>query len=396
MPPSISLRGQTTPESPIRKLAPFAVQAKSRGIKIYNVNIGQPDIHTPNDFYDAIRDNAEKVLAYGPSDGLPTFVKSLENYYHRNGYNHITKDDIMVTTGGSEAIVFTMMAIASPGDEIIVFEPFYPNYNGFSKMAAVDLVPIATNPETGYNLPPREQIEAKITSKTRAILICSPNNPTGTILTRDEMAVIRDLALKHNLYIISDEVYREFIFEGKHTSILTFPEISQHAIVTDSLSKRYSACGARIGCIVSKNKEILATTLKFGQARLCPPTLDQIGCTAMVDNGDKYFNDMIAEYKNRRDTIYDILTQVPGVYVKKPPGAFYMMVTFPVDDVEDFARWLLTDFNLNDETTLIAPGPGFYATPGRGKQEARIAYVLNSDDMTKAINIIKEGLKVYH
>jgi len=395
MSPAISQRGITTPESPIRKLAPYAAQARTRGINVYNVNIGQPDIVTPPEFYQAIREHVDKVLRYGPSDGLPTFTKSLEQYYHRNGYRHVTQKDIMVTTGGSEAIVFSMMAIASPGDEIIVFEPFYPNYNGFSKMAAVNLVPVGTDPETGYSLPARDKIEEKITSKTRAILICSPNNPTGTILRQDEMSVIRDLALKYDLFVISDEVYREFVFEGVHRSILSFPELTQHAIMADSLSKRYSACGARIGCIVSKNADIMETTLKFGQARLCPPTLGQVGSTALVDHGDKYFADMIAEYRHRRDTIYEILIQIPGVHCRKPPGAFYMMVTLPVDDIEDFARWLLSDFDYQGETTLIAPGPGFYATPGRGLQEARIAYVLNSDDLGKATNIIKEALKVY-
>jgi aspartate aminotransferase len=396
MPPSISPRGLTTPPSPIRKLALYATQARERGIKVYNVNIGQPDIHTPIEFYQAIRNSTDKVLAYGPSDGIPIYKKSLEQYYHRCGYSQISQNDIMVTTGGSEAIVFTMVAITSPGDEIIVFEPFYPNYNGFSKMAAVNLIPIATDPEKGYCLPSKEEIEAKINPKTRAILVCSPNNPTGTILTHREMTTVKDLALKHNLFVISDEVYREFVFEGKHTSILEFPELSEHAIVTDSISKRYSACGARLGCIVSKNAQVIETTLKFGQARLCPPTLEQVGASAVVDIGEKYIPDMIAEYKKRRDTIYEVLLQIPDVKCKISPGAFYMMVTFPVNDIEDFARWLLTDFNYNNETTLIAPGPGFYATPGRGIKEARIAYVLNSDDLRKAINVIKEGLKVYH
>jgi len=395
MPPSISPRGLSTPPSPIRKLALYAVKARERGIKVYNVNIGQPDIHTPREFYQAVHDSTDKVLAYGPSDGIPAYKKSLEQYYHRCGYTHIGQKDIMVTTGGSEAIVFTMIAITSPGDEIIVFEPFYPNYNGFSKMAAVNLIPIGTDPEKGFCLPSQEEIEAKITSKTRAILICSPNNPTGTILSHREMTIIKDLVLKHNLFVISDEVYREFVFEGKHTSILEFPDLREHAIVTDSISKRYSACGARLGCIVSKNALVIETALKFGQARLCPPTLEQVGATVMVEVGDKYFKGMVAEYKKRRDTIYDVLLQITGVKCKIPPGAFYMMVTFPVKDIEDFARWLLTDFNFNNETTMIAPGPGFYATPGLGMQEARIAYVLNSDDLRKATNVIKEGLKVY-
>ncbi len=393
--PSVSRRGQSTPASPIRKLAPYADQAKARGVKIYHLNIGQPDIPTPPEFYNALQKFDDKVLAYGPSNGLLSFRKSLKKYYHGYGFSHIDEQDIMVTTGGSEAVIFSMMAVASPGEEIIIFEPFYPNYNGFARMAGINLVPVSTDPETGYRLPSIEKIEEKISSKTRAILICSPNNPTGTILTRKEMEQIEALALKYNLFVLSDEVYREFTFDGNHTGILSFPKLSQHAILMDSLSKRYSACGARIGCIVTKNKEVMETILKFGQARLCPPTLEQIGASAVVETGDKYFNKMLAEYKKRRDTIYQTLTDIPGVYCKKPQGAFYMMVTFPVADIEDFSRWLLTDFTVNGETTMIAPGPGFYATPEKGKQEARIAYVLNTGDLEKAANVLKEGLFAY-
>ncbi len=263
-------------------------------------------------------------------------------------------------------------------------------------MAGIRLIPVSTEPETGYHLPDIKQIESKITSKTRAILICSPNNPTGTVYSREEMEQIRDIALKHNLFVLSDEVYREFVFDGSYTGILTFPELLQNAILMDSLSKRYSACGARIGCIVSKNEEIMKTVLKFGQARLCPPTLEQIASTVLVKNGDRYFPDMIEEYKKRRDAIYNLLVEIPGVTCKKPEGAFYLMVTFPVDNIESFSQWLLTDFNIDGETTMMAPGPGFYGTPGRGKQEARIAYVLNIQDTNKAIQIVKEGLSQYN
>lgn len=393
--PSVSQRGQSTPASPIRKLAPYAEEAKSKGIHVYHLNIGQPDIPTPFEFYEAIQGYSGNVLAYNPSNGISTFRQSLERYYHRNGFDHIQTEDIIVSTGGSEAVIFSMMAVTSPGDQIIAFEPFYPNYNGFAHMSGIKLVPVDTQPETGYHLPDREKIEKKINTKTRAILINSPNNPTGSIYTREEMEIIQTLALKHNLFVLSDEVYREFTFDGQHTSILSFPKLSQHAILMDSLSKRYSACGARIGCIVSKNSEVMETVVKFGQARLCSPTLEQIGSSALVDAGDKYFRDMIHEYNLRRDVTYKNLMQIPGIYCKKPQGAFYLMVTFPVDDIEDFAQWLLTDFNVDGSTTMMAPGPGFYATRGKGKQEARIAYVLNTDDLKKAIHVVKEGLAVY-
>ena len=392
---SVSQRGQDTPSSPIRKLAPFADKAKAEGKHVYHLNIGQPDIPTPPEFYDAVRHFSKNVLAYNPSNGIADCRKSLLDYYHRVGYKQIGDVQIMVTTGGSEAILFSMMAVTSPGDEIVAFEPFYPNYNGFAHMAGVTIKPVSNRPETGYHLPPKEEIVEKIGPRTRAILVNSPNNPTGTILSRDEMGIIKDLALKHNLFVLSDEVYREFTFEGQHISIIAFPELAQHAVLMDSLSKRYSACGARVGCIVSQNSEVMDTVLKFGQARLCPPTLEQVGAAAVVNVGDKYFTGMLDEYKERRDTVYDALMQIPGVHCRKPEGAFYLMVTFPVDDIEDFARWILADFDVDGETTMIAPGSGFYASPGKGKQEARIAYVLNSGDLKKAINILKEGLSVY-
>jgi len=394
--PSISQRGRTTPPSPIRKLAPYADEAKAKGVKVYHLNIGQPDIPTPPEFYDAIHRFSEDVLSYCPSQGILRFRQSLKRYYQRIGFRHIQTEDIMVSTGGSEGVLFSMMAVASPGEEIVTFEPFYPNYNGFTRMAGIKLVPVNTQPETGYHLPPLEEIEQRITPKTRAILINSPNNPTGTILTRKEMEGIQTLALRHNLFVLSDEVYREFTFDGQPTSILSFPDLSQHAVLVDSLSKRYSACGARVGCIVSKNSEVMETVLKFGQARLSSPTLEQVGASAMVDTGDKYFQDMIQEYKKRRDTIFEGLTKIPGVRCKKPEGAFYLMVTFPVNDIEDFSKWLLTDFSVDGETTMMAPGPGFYATPGRGKQEARIAYVLNTEDLKKATRILEEGLSAYN
>jgi len=394
--PSVSQRGRTTPESPIRKLAPYAEEAKAKGIKVYHLNIGQPDISTPPEFYEAVNRFNESVLAYCPSQGILSFRQSLERYYRRVGFDHVQTEDIMVTTGGSEGVIFSMMAVASPGEEIIVLEPFYPNYNGFAHMAGIKLVPVPTEPGTGYHLPELNLIEEKITPKTRAILINSPNNPTGTILTREEMEKVKDLALKHNLFVLSDEVYREFTFDGSHTSIMSFPDLTQQTVLMDSLSKRYSACGARVGCIVSKNSEVMKTVLKFGQARLSAPTLEQVGASAMVDTGDKYFKGMIQEYKKRRDAIFENLMKISGVHCKKPEGAFYLMVTFPVDDIEDFSRWLLSSFNVDGATTMVAPGPGFYATPGKGKQEARIAYVLNTEDLKRATNILKEGLSAYN
>ena len=393
--PSISQRGRDTPASPIRKLAPYAETAKANGIRVFHLNIGQPDIHTPIEFYKAVRQFSEKVLSYNPSNGIPQFLECLVDYYQKNGYNHIQKKDIVVTTGGSEAVIFSFMAVASPGEEIVTFEPFYPNYNGFAHMAGIDLIPVGTDPKDGYRLPPMEAIQEKITSKTKAILICSPNNPTGTVLTFNEMEIIEKIALKHNLFVLSDEVYREFTFDERHTSILSFPSLENQAILMDSISKRYSACGARIGCIVSKNSEVMETVLKFGQARLCPPTLEQIGACSLLKTGDKYFKAMLQEFKKRRDTLFRELMRIPGIHCIMPQGAFYLMVSFPVDDIEDFARWLLTDFNVNGETTMIAPGPGFYATPGKGKMEARIAYVLKIADLEKSIRVIKEGLDCY-
>ncbi len=392
---NISSRGRNTPPSPIRKLAVYADEAKKRGTKVFHLNIGQPDIATPPEFYAAVRDYHNPVLAYNPSNGIPALRESLCKYYHRNGLKTVTENDIMVTTAGSEAVLFAMMAVADPGDEIITFEPFYPNYNGFSRMAGINLVPVATDPATGYHLPPIDTISPFINEKTRAILICSPNNPTGTVLTYEEMEEIASLAREHNLFIISDEVYREFVFEGKAVSILAIPEIEQHAIITDSLSKRYSACGARIGCVVSKNMDVMDTILKFGQARLCPPTLEQIGAVAVVEAGDAYFPGMLKEYKARRDVLYEGLQSIEGVEVKRPGGAFYMMVTFPVADIEDFARWLLTDFTLEGETVMIAPGPGFYVSAGKGRQEARIAYVLNTEELKRSLKILEEGLSIY-
>lgn len=362
---------------------------------MYHLNIGQPDIETPAEFQDAVNAYKEKVIAYGNSKGLDLFLDSLEAYYQRTGLD-IVKEDIVVTTGGSEALSFAMCAVASPGDEILVFEPFYTNYNGFAIMGDIQLVPVVTKAETGFHLPSAEEIEKHITPKTKAILICNPNNPTGTVLTIDELNTIRDVALKHNLYVLSDEVYREFIYEGETKSVLQLEGLEDRAILLDSLSKRYSLCGGRMGCVVTKNKELAEVFLRFGQARLCTATLEQVGSAALVDAGDAYFRPMIDEYRKRRDATFEELKKIPDVVCLKPNGAFYIMAKLPVADIDDFAAWMLREFRYENETVMIAPGPGFYATAGKGNDEARLAYVLNEKDCRRAIQIIAKGIEAYN
>ena len=393
--PKISQRAKNMPPSPIRKLVPLSDAAKKKGIKIFHLNIGQPDIPTPLEFMNAVRNYSEEVLAYGNSKGSQKLLSGLVQYYKRKNIL-VEERDIQVTTGGSEALIFSMICVAGVGDEIIVFEPFYTNYNSFAMMADMKLVPITLQAENGFHLPPKEKIEEKITSKTRAILICSPNNPTGTVYTREEMEMIAQICKEHNLFVLSDEVYREFVYEGKHTSIMNISGIDDRSILLDSISKRYSACGARIGCLVSKNQEVTDAALRLGQARLCSPSIEQVGATAALAIQDDYFEKMAEEYKRRRDTVYDELMKIPGVVCLKPSGAFYIMAKLPVKDIEDFARWMLTDFNLDGETTMIAPGPGFYATPGKGQNEARIAYVLNVDDLKKAMRALAKGIETYN
>ncbi len=396
--PGISRRGVAMPASPIRKLVPYANDAKNRGIHVYHLNIGQPDIATPRVIFDAIVDYAktEKVLPYGPSDGLPELKKAVAEYLQ--GYKlDVVPDDVFITTAGSEAIVFAMMAIADPGDEFIVFEPFYTNYNGFARMADVKLVPVTTSVEAGFHLPSAEEIEEKITERTRGIIMCNPNNPTGTVYSHDEVEMIIEIASKHDLFVLSDEVYREFVFDGrKHTSALSFKSESDRIIVMDSISKRFSACGARIGYIVTKNSELKATLMKFGQARLCPPTIEQVGAVAGYRHMDQFMDDMISEYERRRDVVYEELMKIPGVFTRKPEGAFYTVVRLPVDDAEKFAIFMLKDFDVDGKTTMVAPANGFYASEGRGKDEIRIAYVLEVDQLRDAVRILGEGLKAYN
>ncbi len=394
--PNISRRGNRIQESPIRKLAPLALDAVKRGISIHHLNIGQPDIPTPVEFWDTVKSNMNTVLAYGPSIGIPELRESICGYYSRSGIS-IEPDQVMITTGGSEAVIFAMIATCDPGDEIICFEPFYTNYNGFATLADVKLVPITSKPENGFHLPPSEEITSRITDRTRAIMICNPNNPTGTILTDTEIADLADIVTRYNIYLLADEVYRDFAFDGReHSSILEFPEISDRAVVMDSISKRFSSCGARLGNIVTRNKSLMTTFVKFGQARLCPPTLPQYGAAEMYRSmTEEYFKSIVSMYQNRRDLLMQELHGREGIFFLKPEGAFYATIKIPVENSDDFAAWMLTDFSVDGWTTMVAPAEGFYATPGMGLDEIRIAYVLEENRMKSALEILKAGLQEY-
>ncbi|ADE56511.1 pyridoxal phosphate-dependent aminotransferase [Aminobacterium colombiense] len=381
--------------SPIRRLIPYADEAKAKGKKVYHLNIGQPDIKTPPSFLQAIKDFAQEVIAYSTSQGSNELRDAMRRYYE--GYDiHFERDHILVTNGGSEAIMFAVMATCDPGEEILIPEPFYANYNAFSKCVNVNIVPITTKAEEGFHLPPSEKIEAVITPKTRCILISNPGNPTGTIYTADEMRMLADLAKKHDLYIIADEVYREFVYDGlKYTSFGNLSDVEDRVIIIDSVSKRYSACGARIGCVASKNEELMKQILKLCQGRLCVPTLEQVGATALYNTPVSYLEEVNKEYQSRRDTLYKALQSMPGVVCEQPKGAFYVVVKMPVDDAEKFVIWMLQNFDINGETMMAAPAEGFYATPGLGKNEARLAYVLKNEDLVKAMDILKAALKAY-
>lgn len=392
--PALSPRARVMPPSPIRKLVPLADQAKKKGVKVYHLNIGQPDIPTPEPFLAAVRSFDKKVLEYSNSRGDAGLIEALVTYYRAKGLV-VTSEEIQVTTGGSEAILFALLCVTSPGDEVLVFEPFYTNYNGFAVMAGVTLIPVPTSPETGYHLPTREKIEAKISPRTKAILICTPNNPTGTLYTRAEMQLLADLTQEHNLFFISDETYREFAYDGRHVSILEFPGLDGQAILVDSISKRFSACGARVGCLVSRNRQIVNAAWRFGQARLSSPTIEMQAAIPLMQLDQNYYDALVSEFKKRRDTVVHLLTKIPGAFCVPPEGAFYIMATLPVDDTEEFARFLLADFSHQGSTTMIAPGSGFYATPGQGKTEARIAYVLNTGDLEKAMQILAKAAEAY-
>lgn len=393
--PDLSCRGKAMPPSPIRKLVPFAEEARKKGRTVYFLNIGQPDIKTPEPAINAIRNINKTVLEYSHSAGYESYRRKLAGFYQGIGID-IDFSQIIVTTGGSEAILFTMMATMDPGDEIITTEPFYANYNGFAVAAGVKVVTVTARIENGFALPPVEEIERLINSRTRAILICNPNNPTGYLYTREELEKLRLLALKYDLYLFADEVYREFCYDGlEHFSVLKLEGLERNTVLFDSVSKRYSACGVRIGAIISRNKDIISSTLKFAQARLSPPGLGQIAAEAALDTPASYFEEVVKEYIARRDYLVDALNAIPGVFCPKPKGAFYTMVRLPVDSAEDFAKWLLTDFEHENQTVMLAPGAGFYATPGLGKDEARIAYVLKLEDLKNAVGCLRVALEKY-
>lgn len=392
---SVSRRGARVPPSPVRKLIPYAERAKRRGIHVYHLNIGQPDIETPPVFWNAVKEYSDKVLAYGNSQGVAGYLEKLAVYYRSCGLD-ISAADIIVTTGGSEAIIFAMTAICDPAEEIIVFEPFYTNYNGFAVQAGVGLVPITLAAEDGFHLPSTQTIERAITSKTRGILYCNPNNPTGTVYHAEEINRLKDLVQKHDLFLVADEVYREYIYEGNHISIMSLVGINDRAIMVDSISKRFSACGARIGNLVTRNRQIYEAVLHMGQARLCPPTLEQAGAIAAYDLGQEYFQAMIAEYRRRRDVVYEGLLRIKGTVCLRPSGAFYVMAKLPIDSAEKFSMFMLTDFSHNGKTVMVAPGPGFYASEGKGESECRIAYVLNTTELENAMDILRRGVEAYN
>lgn len=393
--PKISDKGIAMPASPIRKLQPFADSAIKQGKTIYYLNIGQPDIKTPVNALDAVRTMQIDVLSYSPSQGFHSYLEKLVNYYAKNNI-HINEKDVIVTTGGSEALSFAMGSITDFGDEIIIPEPFYANYNGFSTAFGVRVKPVMSSLEDNFALPAIAEFEAKITPRTKAILLCNPGNPTGYLYTKEEIEAIADLALKHDIFVIADEVYREFTYDGeKHYSIMNVERLKNHAIMVDSVSKRFSMCGARIGCLVSKNEEVMNTAMKFAQARLSPPTLAQIASEAALDVEPRYFEEVNAEYTQRRNTLVEGLKQIEGVKVAKPKGAFYCVAELPVEDTEDFAKWLLEDFEHEGETIMVAPAAGFYSSPNTGLNQIRIAYVLEEKTLKKCIQLLQLALKQY-
>jgi aspartate aminotransferase len=393
--PKISQKALEMPASPIRKLVPYADKAKKQGKIVYHLNIGQPDIETPEVALNAIRNFDQKVIEYSHSAGFESYRNKLALYYQKTGIP-VNAEDIIITTGGSEALIFGFMTTCDPGDEVIIPEPFYANYNGFATTAGLKVVPVGSSIESGFALPPVEDFENKITSKTRAIVICNPGNPTGYLYTKEELEQLSEIVKKYDLFLFADEVYREFCYDGAVPfSVMNLKGIEENVIMIDSVSKRYSMCGARIGALISKNKEVMSAALKFGQARLSPPTIDQIASEAALQTPQKYFDDVVSEYVTRRNIMVDGLNAIPGVFCPKPSGAFYCVAKFPVDNAEKFCQWLLEDFEYEGQTVMMAPASGFYATEGAGLQEARIAYVLNQDSLHKAVKCLEEALKVY-
>jgi aspartate aminotransferase len=392
---NLSKRIKAMQQSPIRKLVPIAENAKKQGKKVYHLNIGQPDIVTPAEFFDAVKSFDEKVLKYSFSQGIPELIEALIQYYKRYDIEY-ESDEILITNGGSEALLFSLIAVADHGDEVLIPEPFYTNYNGFSSAVGVNVVPITTKATEGFHLPNKEAIEDLISPRTRAILLSNPGNPTGVVYSPEEIQMLADIANEYNLFIIADEVYREFVYDNlTYTSFGNVKEIQDRVIIVDSISKRFSACGARIGSIASKNKELIKQILKLCQGRLCVPTLEQIGAVELYSVSDDYFKSVLEEYQKRRNIVYNSLKEMPGVICEKPTGAFYVIAKLPVVDAEHFTIWLLEEFNVDNETIMLAPAEGFYATPGLGKDEVRIAYILNENVLRKAMSILKDALEKY-
>jgi len=391
----ISDRGRTIQASPIRKLKPYADAAVAKGIRVYFINIGDPDIPTPKPVNDAFHSYNDEVLSYGPAQGFPELRQAIADYYGHYKIS-LTAENVIITTGGSEAIHFSFSVVADPGDEIIIPEPFYTNYNGYASFSSVKIVPLTLRVEDGYRLPPQPEIEACITPRSKAILLCSPNNPTGTVYTPEELERVAVIVKKHDLFLIGDEVYKEFVYDGAtHKSILECEDIQERVIVVDSISKRFSCCGARIGAVITRNGDAFQAVMRFAQARLCPPSVEQRAALAAYRMGMDYFKPVREEYQRRRDVLYEGLRNIPGVVAYKPQGAFYITVKLPIKDSEHFVVWMLTEFNLDGETVMVAPAQGFYSTPGKGLNEVRIAYVLNEKDMRRAIAVLRAGLKKY-
>jgi aspartate aminotransferase len=393
--PILSEKAILMPASPIRKLVPYSEKAKTQGITVYHLNIGQPDIETPEVALNAVKNLDRKVIEYSHSAGFESYRNALSAYYVKNGIR-VSPEDIIITTGGSEALIFGFMTTCNPGDEVIIPEPFYANYNGFAVTAGINVVPVTATIESGFALPPITEIEKKITSKTKGIVICNPGNPTGYLYSKEELEQLKYLVKKHDLFLFADEVYREFCYDGAVPfSVMNLEGIENNVIMIDSVSKRYSMCGARIGALISKNKEVMAAALKFGQARLSPPTIDQIAAEAALKTPQSYFDNVVREYVQRRNIMIQGLNSIPGVFCPNPSGAFYCVAKFPVDDAEKFCQWLLEDFSFEGQTVMMAPANGFYATKGAGLQEARIAYVLNQEDLKKAVICLEKALEVY-
>ena len=393
--PSISKKAQTMPASPIRKLVPFSDAAKERGIHVFHLNIGQPDIETPGLALEAVRNYTEKVVKYSPSQGTLSYRKKLCEYYDKVGV-HVEPDEMIITTGGSEALLMTFLTIMDPDDEVIIPEPFYANYNGFAKNVGVNVKPIYSSIETGFALPDISEFEKAITPKTKAILICNPNNPTGYLYSEEEMETLRQIVLKYDIFLISDEVYREFCYEkATHHSALNLKGIENNVVLIDSASKRFSACGIRIGRMITKNKELINAAMKFAQARLSPPTFGQVAGEAALDSPQSYYDDIVKEYESRRNVCIDAINKIDGAYCPTPKGAFYIVAHLPIDDSERFCKWMLTDYSHNGKTVMMAPASGFYSTDGRGLHEVRISYCLKKEDLEEAMMILNEALKVY-